>query len=127
MGLSKAQIRERLLTRSTWVTNVWASVFPDLGGNPLNERQMRYVVYIALAGNTQNTVGVAIRLQREGVSGPRVFSPISVAPADFIQIPPSHDIEDPIVQVEGGGDLFAHTKVTGHSVNVTVQYWDHTL
>lgn len=127
MGLSKAQIRERTLTRSTWVTNTWASVFPDLAAAVLNERQLRYVVYLALAGNQQNTVGVAFRLQREGAAGPAVFSPISVAPADFIQIPPSHDLEDSIIQVEGGGDLFARTDVTGHSVNVTAQYWDHTL
>lgn len=128
--LKKQDIWERLQTRSTWITDAaYASLFPDLGaGTYLGEDQMRYVTYIGIAGNRNVTSGVQIRLSREGATSYEYkFSPIPVAPADFVQIPPSHSIEDPIIVVEGGGDLEAICDMNGLSVNVTVQYWDQHI
>lgn len=128
MVLQQEEIWERLQTRSVWVDDDgWESLFPDLAAY-LPEHQMRYVTYIGITGNRQNTVGVAIRLSREGgASTESKFSPIPVAPADFVQIPPSHSIVEPIAVVEGGGRLEGQCDVNGHSVNVTMQYWDYEI
>jgi len=127
--LTKEDIWERLQTRSIWVPwDTWTSLFPDLAGGNLPEDQMRYITYVGITGNRNVTTGVQIRLSREGeASTENKFSPIPVAPADFVQIPQSHSIEDPIMVVEGGGDLEAITDIRGLSLNVTLQYWDHHI
>jgi len=125
MGLSKEEIRERLKTESVWVTTSWTpltAVVPD--------RKIRYVVAIWISGNKQSTDDIEFALlpQDGDVPGdlqPK-WSPISVSPTDFRQIPINGvDIESPILVCEGGSRPYA--KVSGLSLNTTIEYWDDDI
>jgi len=131
MVLQKEDIWTRLKTRSTWVHNTRTELFP--AGTPaVAERQFRYVVGVWISGNMQVTTTVELEKLEEDPSDPPVdadyttkWSPIPVAPADFRQIPKgSLSITDPIVTFEGGTSFYGKTDVAGHSLNVTVEYWD---
>jgi len=124
--LQKENIWTRLKTESTWVmpTNISSrtALFAAVA-----QRQFRYVVGVWISGNKQVNVTIEFEksLETDPVTYETKWSPISVAPADFRQIPKgSYSITDPIVTFEGGTQFFGKTDVAGHSLNVTVDYWD---
>jgi len=123
MGLTVEEIRERLQTKSTWVTTSWTALF-----DAVPDRKVRYVVAIWVNGNMQSTDQIEFALLPQDGSVPgdleEKWSPIPVAPADFKQIPLGGiDVERGIILTcEGGSRLYG--KVTGISLNTTVEYWD---
>jgi len=132
-GISKQIIRERLITKSTWITTSYtelAQVAAIVG-----ERFMRYIVHIYLNGNQQKKVGIEIStLNEAGTAGTASdhttkYSHINVPAADNVQIPNgSLDIEDPIFTMEGGTrGPYGRCLDVGHSVNCTVEYWDNDI
>jgi len=119
MGLTKQEIRGRLQTESHWITNERTLLFTQA----IAENKTRYVVAIWVKGNRQNADDIMFERLNEDATYTPLFSPIPVGPADFRQIPEgSYDIEDPVLRIEGGETLYA--RVTGMSLNVTVNYWD---
>lgn len=123
--VTKDVIRERLKTVEQWVTTSWTAI-----GDTVSDDEFRYVIAIWINGDIQATRMVEFsKLAKDGtvpgdLSG--LWGPISIAPADFRQIPEgSYDIEDPVTVLEGGTRLYA--KVDGNSVNVTINYWDTQL
>lgn len=128
--LTKKEIRERLITHSTWVTTSYTELSQVAA--IVTERMMRYVVGLYINGNQQRKVGVEISTVTEGGTPGTAadhtvkFSHVNVAPADNVQIPEAgYDIEDPIFTLEGGRrGPYARVLQVGHSVNVTCAYWD---
>jgi hypothetical protein len=142
MGLTKQEIQERLKTYAIWVTNAYTQLSDVQYGGQLDtgiaialvpERMMRYVVGLYINGNQQKKVEVEISVCNEGGNSLSEtdhtikFSGINVAPADNVQIPEGgYSIEDPIFTMEGGtrGPYARVKDVEGHSVNLTIQYFD---
>ena len=124
MGLTKQEIRDRLITVNKWIDNTWAD--NDLGDVIINDR-FRYVIAIWICGNRQAEEDITFaKLAKDGDVPDdlsTLFSPIPVAPADFRQIPEgAYDLEYSLFALEGGTALYA--KTSGNSLDVTVNYWD---
>lgn len=119
IGHRKQDIRDKLRTVSVWVTQVRTPLF-----GTVPEPRMRYVVAIWISGNAQQAADIMFEKLKEDATYETVWSPIVVAPADFRQIPEgSYDLEDSIVTFEGGTRLYG--RVTGMSLNVSVNFWDN--
>lgn len=144
MGVGKQEIRERLRTYSVWVTNTHTRLSDvtysgqldtGLSVGDVPERMMRYVVGLYINGNQQIKTGVEISVLDEGGTEGTVadhtvkFSDINVPAADNVQIPNGElDLEDIIIKMVGGErGPYARTNVAGHSVNLTVMYWDSDI
>jgi len=121
----KALMLDRLQTRSTWVltsrTALFAAVVP--------EPRIRYVVAIWIEGNVQQSLDLKFEKLKEDGTYEEKWSPIPVAPSNFIQIPEgSYSVEDPVVTFEGGTNFYGKVGgAEGVSINVTVNYWDSEI
>jgi len=99
------------------------------------ERMLRYVVAIFINGNQQLKQGVEISTLNEGGTAGTLaqhtvkFSHINVAPADNVQLPDGdYNVEDPLFTMEGGTrGPYGRVLQAGHSVNLTVVYWDSDI
>lgn len=122
MVLDKQQMRELLETESVWVTSTRTELFA--GGN-VSEDDFRYIVAVWIKGNRQVNMTIEFERELEDGSFETMFSPIPVAPSDFRQIPKgSYQLEDPILKIVGGESLHGVVDLAGHSLNVTVNYYD---
>lgn len=127
MVLQKENIWERLHTDSKWITGDHDTP-TDFFASAVLERQFRFIVGIWLNGNKQVNLTTEIFKKEENDSYTIKWSPIPVAPADFRQIPKgSLSIVDPVLTLEGGTNLAAAVDVTGHSINMSVEYWDYDI
>lgn len=133
MCLTKEEIRDRLITKSTWVTTDYTELAQVAA--IVSERMMRYVIALFFNGNQQKKVNVEISVLNEGGTAGTAadhtvkFSDVNVAPADNPQIPQGeYGIEDPIFTMEGGTrGPYGRSKTVAHSVNLTAVYWDSDI
>lgn len=124
----KSQIRGKLETESTWITSTDPTAPTDVFSSDVDEDQMRYIVLVYVPGQMSESVTIELLQKEEDGSYSTKFCPIPVAPADTKQLPEgSYSIEDPVVVLEGGTNLSGAVDVTGSSLNVTVNYWDHEV
>ena len=121
----KSIARDRLRVEATWVTNAVTELFA-LGNVPNN--RFRYIVAIYIKGNLNQTDTLQLELEDNDDNYHEKWSRIPIAPAAFIQIPVGgYDLEDSILTLTEGESLHGTVHVTGHSVNVTVAYWDNDV
>jgi len=123
--VTRDEIRERLKTDDNWVTTSWTALM-----SAVPDRVIRYVVGIWVSGNRQSTSDIQISLLPDDGTLPDdlegKFSTVPVAPADVVQIPLGGvSVEDPVVVCPGGSCLYG--KVTGISLNTTIEYWDDNI
>lgn len=117
MGLTKEEIRDRLVTKAVWCTPTRTALFATVP-----EDRFRYIVAIFISGNLATTQAIRFEKLKEDGTYEELISPIPVAPADFRQLPTSYSIEDPIISLEGGTRLYG--QVDGLSLNTDIIYWD---
>jgi len=137
MVLQKEEIWERIRVRSVWILPARTPLFPlnDVTGTPdehmagsvavptIVERYMRYIVSLLFQGNAIVHQSMAIEQRDENGVFHMKWSDVQVAPAAMPQIPEgAYDIENPIIALEGGTNLYGH--VNGNSINLTITYWD---
>jgi len=133
--LKKGEIRERLRVKSVWLKTDRTPFFTateehmttDTLGNPaLVQRYIRYIVSLLFQGNAIQAQSVKVEKYREDGTYEVKWSDLQIQPAAMPQIPVgAYDIEDPIISLEGGTNLYG--KVSGNSINLTVTYWDNEL
>lgn len=124
MVLGKEEIWDRLQTDSRWITGGPAAPTDIFAAN-VAERQFRYIIALWIPGDLVSTVRLEIFKKDEDGDYHTKWCPIPVAPADFRQIPEgSYSIVDPIITLEGGTNMAGSVDLAGHSLNVTVVYWD---
>jgi len=135
---AKDVIRERLRVRSVWVGTARTPLFPylDAGGAvdehmagsaavpTLVERYLRFVISLLFQGNAIVHQSMKIeKLDENGVYHVK-WPDLQIAPAAMPQIPEgSYDIENPVIVLEGGTNLYG--QVNGNSIAVTLTYWDN--
>jgi len=111
-------IREKLKATSVTIgtsdTDAWTENVP--------ENKMRFIVAIFLIGDGTASRTVDIEKKEEDGSYTVKFDDVPIAPADVRPIPPSYDIENPILVLEGGTNLAF--KANAGSPKATVIYWD---
>jgi len=122
MPLTREQIMERLQTDSVNVTTSWTALT-----GAVSERKIRYIVGIFIHGDGSATRTVDIaKLEEDGTTYTIKFNQVPVAPTDVRQIPASgYDIENAIFTCEGGTRPYA--RVSGNSINITIEYWDNDI
>ena len=119
--LTKEQIREKLKTVNVYITTSRTPLF-----DAVDERKIRYVVYIWLFGDRVSTREVYIeKLEEDGTTYTPKFDSINVAPPEKVPLPEKHDIENPILTLEGGTRLYG--RVSGNSLTATIQYYDNDI
>lgn len=119
--LTKEQIREKLKTVNVYITTSRTAFFAAV-----NERNIRYIVYIWLFGDrvASRTVDIE-KLEEDGTTYTPIFDSINVAPPEKVSLPQKHDIENPILTLEGGTRLYG--RVSGNSLTATVCYYDNDI
>lgn len=118
MVLTKEEIRDRIRIQDIWITTTRTAIF-----NPAPpEAIVRNVIMINLSGDLQQNRAIDIEKLDEEGNYVLKFSRIPVAPADFRQIPLNYDIEQPLISMEGGSQLYGTT--TGNSLQAMFHYWD---
>lgn len=134
MVLTKEEIWERIRVKSVWLTEqrtpLFASTDDHMGGTvalpTLTERYIRYIVSLLFQGNAIVAQSGSIEKYEEAGTYTMKWSDIQIAPASMPQIPEgSYSLEDPIISIEGGTNLYGH--VNGNSINLTVTYWDDLI
>lgn len=134
MILGKELIRDRLRVKSTWLMPARVPFFINtdehmtgtIAAPVLTERFTRYIVCLLFQGNA--IVHQSARIDRYNENGTFEvkWSDVQIAPAAMPQIPEgAYDIENPIISMEGGTNLYGH--VNGNSINLTVTYWDNDV
>ncbi len=132
--LTKSVIWDRLRVKDIWLmpvrTPFWVAGEEHMQAllARLTQRHMRYVVRIDLQGNAAQSIQSANieKLETDGVTFTMKWSRLPVLGNAVLQIPQgAYDIEDPIISVEGGANLYG--QVDGNSVNCTVTYWDNEI
>jgi len=120
-ALTKEEIRERIQTFNVYITTTRTAFF-----DAVDERKFRYVIAITLFGDRVSTREVYIeKLEENGTYTPK-FDSINLAPPEKVQLPiEGKDIENPIITLEGGTRLFG--RVSGNSINATIEYWDNDI
>lgn len=122
MVLTKEEIRERIRIVDTWILNARTALFPAV----VPENRMRYVVLMTLTGNQQANAQVNIeKLEEDGATYTMKFSNIPVAPAGLVNQPLNYDIEQPLIALQGGSNLYG--RVTGTSLQGILHYWDDVV
>jgi len=131
----KGVIRERIRVKSVWLMPERTPFFTatdehmttDTLGNPaLVEQYIRYIVSLLFQGNAIQAQSAKIEKYKEDGSYEVKWSDIQIQPAAMPQIPEgSYNIEDPIISLEGGTNLYGH--VNGNSINLTITYWDNEI
>lgn len=132
MVLGKEDLWERIRTKSIWMLMTRTPFFLATEEhmhatiNMLQERYIRYIVSLHFQGNgISHTSGSIEKLKEDGTYEMK-WSDVQIAPAAMPQIPEgSYDIENPIISIEGGTNLFG--RVSGNSINLTITYWDNDL
>ena len=119
MVSEKELIRQKLRNLQKWITTTTVT---DIFSSNVPEDKMRYIVAIFLIGKDTTAV-VNIKKKKEDGTYEDIFPNINVAASEFKPIPPTYDIENPIIPLEGGTNLAANL-VSGTSVSITVLYWD---
>lgn len=91
------------------------------------ERKIRYITTITLFGDGVATRTVWIeKLEEDGTTYTKKYDGISVPPTGTEQIPKEgRDIENPILVLEGGARPYG--RVSGNSLNATIEYWDNDI
>lgn len=134
MVLTKQELWERIQVKSVWLmptrTPFFSSTDDHMGGTALapvlTERFIRYIVCLLFQGNAIVHQSAKVEKYKEDGTYEVKWSDIQVAPAAMPQIPEgSYDIENPIISMEGGTNLYGH--VNGNSINLTITYWDNDL
>jgi len=132
--LTKQEIRDRIRVKSVWLmpsrTPFFASTDEHMGGTAatptLTERYIRYIVSLLFQGNAIKAQSAKIEKYEEDGSYTVKWSDIQIQPSAMPQIPEgSYNIEDPIIVLEGGTNLYGH--VNGNSINLTITYWDNDV
>jgi len=128
--ITKEFIRDRIRTKSVWLMPARTPFFVageehmQAAVNLLSERIIRYIVSLLFQGNAITNQSGKIEKYKEDGTYEVVWSDVQIAPAAMPQIPEgSYDIEDTILSLEGGTNLYGH--VNGNSINVTITYWDN--
>jgi len=140
MILTKGAIRDRIRVKSVWLKTTRTPFFTaedehvENVTDPLtatlvpvlSERYTRYIVSLLFQGNAvAHTSGKVEKYEEDGTYTVK-WSDIQIAPAAMPQIPEgSYSIEDPIISLEGGTNLYGH--VSGNSINLTITYWDSEI
>jgi hypothetical protein len=126
--LTKEQIMERLNYATATADTTRGSVFSA----DVPSDKIRYIVAIFLIGDRTTSNAVTIEKLKSGHATPPVsdnyetiFNSVPIAPTDVRPIPPTFDIENPIIVLEGGSNL--SVVATSKGPNVTVIYWDNEI
>jgi len=140
MILRKGEIRERIRVKSVWLMPTRTSFFATTDEHivsvtdpltaasvpVLSERYIRYIVSLLFQGNAIQAQSAKIEKYKEDGNYEVKWSDIQIQPAAMPQIPEgSYNIEDPIISLEGGTNLYGH--VNGNSINLTITYWDSDI
>jgi hypothetical protein len=116
--LTKDEIRERIryvhLTIGSSLSNFFA--------NDVARRVKRYIVAIVIYGDGVASRTVEIEKVKQDGTYEMIFDNVPVSPAGEVWIPPTYDIENPIIMLEGGTNLAAVASAAGPEA--TVIYWD---
>lgn len=136
--IQKEDIWDRLQVKSVWLGVARTPFFTitdehmtiDAGGNQvLVERYMRYIISLLFQGNAiVHQSGKIEKYEEPSLLAPLgsytvKWSDVQIAPAAMPQIPEgSYSLEDPIIVLEGGTNLYGN--VNGNSINLTITYWD---
>ena len=116
--ISKEDIREKLKFAQKWITTTTTDIF----SSNVPEDTMRYIIKLIITGDQVTTRVVEIKKKKEDGTYVTIIPNITVAATETEEIPKFHDLESPIITLEGGTNLAG--VVSGNSVSVTVIYWD---
>ena len=129
MVLGKEEIWERIRVKSVWLMPARTPFFVageehmQAVANVLVERYMRYIISMLFQGNAIVHQSAKIEKYKEDGTYEVNWSDVQIAPAAMPQIPEgAYDIENPIIVLEGGTNLYGH--VNSNSINLTITYWD---
>jgi len=132
MVLGKEEIRDRLRVKSVWLTSAKTPFFEageehmSATADTLAERYIRYIVCLLFQGNATKAQSAKIEKVDENGSYIVKWSDIQIQPSAMPQIPSgAYSIEDPIITLEGGTNLYGH--VNGNSINLSVTFWDSEI
>lgn len=120
MPLTREEIAERLKTEHV---DIVATRTPLFAAVP--ENTFRYVVRIMINGDGVASRTCDIEKLEEDGSYTMKYEKVPVAPADVRQIPLRHDLENPILALEGGTRLYG--TVSGNTLYGTIEYWDSEI
>jgi len=137
MVLSKQEIWDRIRVKSVWLYQTRTAFFTDEDEHidsvtdpitaasvpVVSEEYTRYIISLLFQGNAVQAQSAKIEKYKEDGTYEVKWSDIQIQPAAMPQIPEgAYDIENPIISLEGGSNLYGH--VNGNSINLTVTYWD---
>ena len=121
MVLDKEELRQRVRIQDVWLgiarTAMLAAAVP--------EGKMRFVLMITLTGDTQQNRNVQIEKLEEDASYTMKWSNVPVAAAAMVHIMPNYDIEQPVIVLQGGSNLYG--RVSGNSLQSIVHYIDDEI
>jgi hypothetical protein len=119
--MNRNTIRERLrfatLSPGTSPSNFFTNDIP--------EKTMRYIVAILIIGDNVGTKTVTVSRVNEDDTLTTFLNAVPVGATELKPIPPSYDVENPILTLEGGTNLAASASASGPKV--TVIYWDDEI
>ena len=118
MPLTREQIMERLEYKSLSLTTSRQNFF----SSDVPEKVIRYIVAIFIIGDGSASRTVDIEKVKEDDTYDMIFNDVPIAPSDVRPIPPSYDIENPIIKLNGGTNLSA--VANAGTPKVTIIYWD---
>lgn len=121
MVLTKQEIRQRIRVQDRWITETRTAIF----SSAVPESRFRYIIQMRFNGDQQQNRVVDIEKLEEGATYTMKFSDISVAPAATVPIPENYDIEQPILVLQGGSNLYG--TCPGNSIQAMVNYWDDEI
>jgi len=132
MVLTKQEIWDRIRVKSVWLTSARTPFFEageehmSTTADTLAERYIRYIVCLLFQGNAITAQSAKIEKIDEDGDYIVKWSDIQIQPSAMPQIPQgSYNIEDPIISLEGGTNLYGH--VNGNSINLSITYWDNEV
>lgn len=133
MVLTKEEIWDRIRVKSVWLGVARTPFFVagekhmQAAANSLTEGYIRYIISLLFQGNAIVNQSAKIeKLEEDAVTYTVKWSDVQIAPAAMPQIPEgAYDIENPIISLEGGTNLYGH--VNGNSINLTITYWDNDI
>lgn len=118
MVLTKEEIREIIRNYEVWLTEDRVAMLPAV----VDESRNRFIVQITFTGDQQVNRTADIEKLEEDASYTMKFSNIPIAPAAMVNLAPNEDIEQPILVMHGGSQLYG--SVSGNSLQVMTRYWD---
>lgn len=130
--LTKEEIWDRLRVKSVWITPTRTPFFVAAEAhmhatlNTLAEQYRRYIIMLLFQGNAITAQSATVEKLEEDGTYTMKFSDIQIQASAMPQIPNGgYSIEDPIMSLEGGTNLYG--TVNGNSNNLSIIYWDSEI